>query len=134
MFSVAFLFSARLSTSAGGMVGGFFATNIGSTMPFGMDGWRFAFHLMAAVSLLTSGLVYYIATDPRPSAKVGHASLGLDQVLCPCGWSCCLNMKSYVAKGCDASHQTSDSAERKSCEHKPYLAYLKPEFLAALRC
>lgn len=56
--------------SAGGMVGGFFATNIGSTMPFGMDGWRFAFHLMAAVSLVTSALVFYVATDPRPTAKV----------------------------------------------------------------
>ena len=54
----------------GGMIGGFFATNIGSTMPFGMDGWRFAFHLMALVSLVTSGLVFYIATDPRPTAKV----------------------------------------------------------------
>jgi hypothetical protein len=52
------------------MIGGFFATNIGSTMPFGMDGWRFAFHLMALVSLITSALVFYIATDPRPTAKV----------------------------------------------------------------
>ena len=51
-------------------MGGFFATNIGSTMPFGMDGWRFAFHLMAAVSLVTSALVFYVATDPRPTAKV----------------------------------------------------------------
>ena len=57
---------------AGGMVGGFFATNIGSTMPYGMEGWRFAFHLMAAVSLVTSALVFYMATDPRPTAKV-HA-------------------------------------------------------------
>ena len=52
------------------MIGGFFATNIGSTMPFGMEGWRFAFHLMALVSLVTSALVFYIATDPRPTAKV----------------------------------------------------------------
>ena len=51
-------------------MGGFFATNIGSTMPFGMDGWRFAFHLMAAVSLITSALVFYVATDPRRTAKV----------------------------------------------------------------
>lgn len=57
------------TASCGGMIGGFFATNIGSTMPFGMDGWRFAFHLMALVSLVTSGLVFYIATDPRPTAK-----------------------------------------------------------------
>ncbi|KAL3153038.1 hypothetical protein ABBQ38_012062 [Trebouxia sp. C0009 RCD-2024] len=57
------------TASCGGMVGGFFATNIGSTMPFGMDGWRFAFHLMAMVSLVTSGLVFYMATDPRPAAR-----------------------------------------------------------------
>lgn len=59
-----------MDISAGGMVGGFFATNIGSTTPFGMEGWRFAFHLMAAVSLVTSALVFYVATDPRPAAKV----------------------------------------------------------------
>lgn len=51
-------------------MGGFFATNIGSTMPFGMDGWRFAFHLMASVSLVTSALVFCVATDPRPAARV----------------------------------------------------------------
>ena len=56
---------------AGGMIGGFFATNIGSMQPFGIEGWRFAFHLMAAVSLITSALVYYLATEPRPTAKVG---------------------------------------------------------------
>jgi len=60
----------HICCTQGGMIGGFFATNIGSTMPFGMDGWRFAFHLMALVSLVTSGLVFYIATDPRPTAKV----------------------------------------------------------------
>ena len=53
------------------MIGGFFATNIGSMQPFGIEGWRFAFHLMAAVSLVTSALVYYLATEPRPTAKVG---------------------------------------------------------------
>ena len=35
-----------------------------------MDGWRFAFHLMAFISLVTSGLVLYMATDPRPTSKV----------------------------------------------------------------
>lgn len=60
--------------AAGGMIGGFFATNIGSTQPFGIEGWRFAFHLMAAVSLVTSALVFYLATEPRPTAKVSlHA-------------------------------------------------------------
>lgn len=57
------------------MIGGFFATNIGSMQPFGIEGWRFAFHLMAAVSLVTSALVFYIATEPRPTAKVSAHTL-----------------------------------------------------------
>ena len=40
------------------MVGGFFATNIGSTRLWGIDGWRFAFQLLAAVSVVTSALVW----------------------------------------------------------------------------
>ena len=39
----------------GGMLGGLFATNVGSTGP---DGWRFAFHLMALVSIVTGILVW----------------------------------------------------------------------------
>ena len=39
----------------GGMLGGLFATNVGSTGP---DGWRLAFHLMALVSIVTGLLVW----------------------------------------------------------------------------
>lgn len=56
--------------AAGGMIGGFFATNIGSTQPFGIEGWRFAFHLMAGISIVTSALVYHLAVEPRPTIKV----------------------------------------------------------------
>lgn len=36
-----------LPSPAGGMVGAFYATNVGSTQPLGVDGWRFAFHLVS---------------------------------------------------------------------------------------
>ncbi len=39
----------------GGMLGGFFATNIGSRSP---NGWRYAFHLMALISIVTGLLVW----------------------------------------------------------------------------
>lgn len=42
---------------AGGMLGGLSATSIGSRRPLDIDGWRFAFHLMAAVSILCGLLV-----------------------------------------------------------------------------
>ncbi|GAB4813864.1 hypothetical protein N2152v2_000910 [Parachlorella kessleri] len=54
-----------LTASFGGMVGAFYATNVGSQTPFGIEGWRFAFHLIAAISLVTSFLVYKYAVDPR---------------------------------------------------------------------
>ena len=46
-------------------MGGFFGTNVGHFQPLGMEGWRLAFHLVAAISLTTAFLVFYHATDPR---------------------------------------------------------------------
>lgn len=34
------------AASLGGMAGAFYATNVGATRPFGMEGWRFAFLLV----------------------------------------------------------------------------------------
>ncbi|KAK9813231.1 hypothetical protein WJX72_011069 [[Myrmecia] bisecta] len=67
----------NFTSSIGGMLGGFFATNIGATSPAGIDGWRFAFHLMAAVSLVTAVLVLYFAADPRPKATISPLLLGM---------------------------------------------------------
>ena len=53
----------------GGMFGGFFATNIGHFRPLGIEGWRFAFHFVAAVSLVVCVMVLRYAADPR--RKVG---------------------------------------------------------------
>ncbi|CAK0783950.1 hypothetical protein CVIRNUC_007153 [Coccomyxa viridis] len=49
----------------GGLIGGFFATNLGRSTIAGIEGWRCAFHLVALVSLITSGLTLWLAVDPR---------------------------------------------------------------------
>jgi hypothetical protein len=63
--------------AAGGMLGGFFATNVGSTRPLGMEGWRFSFHLMAALALVTVYLLLRWAVDPRPPARAVLAPIQL---------------------------------------------------------
>lgn len=47
------------------MAGGFFATSIGDKHPFGIEGWRFAFFLIASVSVFTGILTAVMASDPR---------------------------------------------------------------------
>lgn len=42
----------QLTASLGGMMGGVFATNLGGMRPAGIDGWRAAFHTIAALSLI----------------------------------------------------------------------------------
>lgn len=42
----------QLTASLGGMLGGVFATNMGGLRLAGMDGWRAAFHCIAALSLV----------------------------------------------------------------------------------
>ena len=61
--------------AAGGMAGGFFATSIGDKHPFGIEGWRFAFFLIASVSIFTGILTAVMASDPR--------MVGLSQWLWP---------------------------------------------------
>jgi MFS family permease len=48
----------QLTGALGGMAGSVFATNLGAADPaatWGLDGWRVAFHAVAAVSILTGG-------------------------------------------------------------------------------
>lgn len=66
-----------LLDAAGGMLGGFFATNVGSTHPFGVEGWRFSFHLMAAVAFVTVYLVLRWAVDPRQPVRAVISPLQL---------------------------------------------------------
>ncbi|KAL6771840.1 hypothetical protein ACKKBG_A28005 [Auxenochlorella protothecoides x Auxenochlorella symbiontica] len=60
-----------LTSSLGGMVGAFFATNAGSSTFYGVEGWRFAFFLVAAISLGTGFLVLHLARDPRHASGPG---------------------------------------------------------------
>lgn len=56
------------------------ATNIGATRVWGIAGWRFAFQLLAAVSVLTSALVWRYARNDLhgmcPAAACGGAISG----------------------------------------------------------
>ena len=71
---------AKLITIAGGLIGGFFATNLGRSTIAGIEGWRCAFHLVALVSLITSGLTLWLAVDPRRKLAV---RLSLDSTRTP---------------------------------------------------
>ena len=53
--------------SIGGMIGGFFATNFSHMQILGIDGWRFAFHFVAVISVLVGLGVLKFAVDPRSS-------------------------------------------------------------------
>lgn len=61
----------------GGMLGGFFATNIGHFHPFGIEGWRFAFYFVAAISMAVCVLVLRFATDPRKKVTISLSSKDL---------------------------------------------------------
>ena len=43
----------QLIGALGVMLGGLFATNVGHYSPMGMEGWRFAVELVAALSMVT---------------------------------------------------------------------------------
>lgn len=57
------------SLHTGGLVGGFFATNVGHFRPLGIDGWRFAFYFVAIISIIVSCLVLRFAADPRKKVQ-----------------------------------------------------------------
>jgi MFS family permease len=51
--------------AVGGMLGGFFATNVSHQQIMGIEGWRFAFHLVAVISVFVGFGVLKLAVDPR---------------------------------------------------------------------
>ena len=69
----------------------FFATSVGDKHPFGIEGWRFAFFLIASVSIFTGILTAVMASDPRMvgmspwplpfSGKAGCVSASFPQTL-----------------------------------------------------
>ena len=46
-------------------MGGFFATSVGDSHILGVEGWRFAFFLVASISVCTGILTLFMASDPR---------------------------------------------------------------------
>ena len=99
---------------AGGLVGGFMGTNMGSLRHvWGMDGWRIAFHLVALVSLLTSLLVYRFAADPR--RKAWHPT-GL---ILPACVPCQPALPAHSAAAAAAAAEPADCMRSKSA---PWLA------------
>ncbi len=72
-----------VSPGTGGMAGGFFATNLGGMQILGLEGWRCAFHLVAALSIVTSVLVMWLAVDPRRKIAVRPLARRLQAFLSP---------------------------------------------------
>uniref|UniRef100_A0ACD5XWX1 Uncharacterized protein n=1 Tax=Avena sativa TaxID=4498 RepID=A0ACD5XWX1_AVESA len=55
----------QLTSSIGSILGGFSALLLAPTTIFGIAGWRFAFHLVAAISVVVGALVWFFAVDPN---------------------------------------------------------------------
>ncbi|XP_051187356.1 uncharacterized protein [Lolium perenne] len=64
----------QLTSSIGSIIGGFSAVLLAPTTIFGIAGWRFAFHLVAAISVVVGVLVWFFAVDPNfPTGKEASA-------------------------------------------------------------
>ncbi|EAZ08858.1 hypothetical protein OsI_31120 [Oryza sativa Indica Group] len=55
----------QLTSSIGSIIGGFSALLLASTTVLGVEGWRVAFHLVAAISVAVGVLVWLFAVDPH---------------------------------------------------------------------
>uniref|UniRef100_A0ACD5YG81 Uncharacterized protein n=1 Tax=Avena sativa TaxID=4498 RepID=A0ACD5YG81_AVESA len=55
----------QLTSSIGSILGGFSALLLAPTTVFGIAGWRLAFHLVAAISIVVGVLVWLFAVDPN---------------------------------------------------------------------
>lgn len=58
-----------MTISFGGMLGALYATNMGALRPLGMDGWRFTFFSVAAISVVVGMLNAMFAHDPVYESK-----------------------------------------------------------------
>ncbi|KAF0913182.1 hypothetical protein E2562_020348 [Oryza meyeriana var. granulata] len=61
----------QLTSSIGSIIGGFSALLLASTTVLGIEGWRVAFHLVAAISVVVGILVWLFAVDPHFSGGEG---------------------------------------------------------------
>ena len=94
---------------AGGFAG-FLATSIGGQRPFGVEGWRVVFFIVAAVSALVGCIVALLAADPRRKVRRGLGLQGRRHcmpsgmqgkpLVMPCVWvvqSPCLHLQTTSA-------------------------------------
>ena len=65
----------QLVSAAGAVGGGLFATNVGHYSPFGIDGWRFALHVVALLSIITSNYACSKTAECMTSTPAHQASL-----------------------------------------------------------
>ncbi|BDA49896.1 probable quinolone resistance protein NorA at N-terminal half [Coccomyxa sp. Obi] len=61
----------------GGMAGGFFATSISGKRPGGIEGWRFAFYVVAALAAVAAVINLLLGHDPRPNLTDARGRLQL---------------------------------------------------------
>ncbi|BAF24935.1 Os09g0371300 [Oryza sativa Japonica Group] len=67
----------QLTSSIGSIIGGFSALLLASTTVLGVEGWRVAFHLVAAISVAVGVLVWLFAVDPHfPAGAPGDGGGG----------------------------------------------------------
>lgn len=65
------------TSSLGQMLGTQLSTGLGRKTVAGEEGWRFVFHVVGALSILTSGFVLALARDPRVLVKPPPSQRGL---------------------------------------------------------
>lgn len=65
----------------GGLAGAFFATSIGGMHVLGLEGWRFAFHVVAGISIAAGLTVLAIGRDPRHKVRQSAAQLAVGHIL-----------------------------------------------------
>ncbi|KAL6846663.1 hypothetical protein ACP4OV_024111 [Aristida adscensionis] len=67
----------QLASSLGFISGGFVGLLLAQTTVLGTDGWRVAFHLVAAISVVVGILTWFFAVDPHfPTGGAGDAGRG----------------------------------------------------------
>ena len=58
----------RITGALGGTAGAFFGTAIAASSPMGIPGWRFAFYVLAIMSLITGTITLYYGHDHMKDA------------------------------------------------------------------
>ena len=67
-----------ITGSIGGLLGGWFATTVGSLTILGFAGWRFPLYVVAVVGVLVGVLVFCFTTDPGADHQIGNNNENAD--------------------------------------------------------